>query len=288
MNSSAALQFQQYALLMRLNRPIGILLLLWPTYWALWLAADGLPSLGNFVIFTLGVLLMRSAGCVINDYADRDFDGHVKRTKDRPLATGKVSTQEALILFAALCMMAFLLVLFTNPFTIALSFGGLVLASLYPFMKRYTYLPQVVLGAAFAWAVPMAFAAETNQLPDLVWLIYTATLLWTVAYDTQYAMVDRDDDLKIGIKSTAILFGELDKLAIACLQTLIIIVLLVIGNQAKLSMFYYVGVTGAASLFIYQQHLIRTRDRDRCFQAFLNNNYVGLSIFLGLALDLSF
>lgn len=288
MNSSATLQFQQYALLMRLNRPIGILLLLWPTYWALWLAADGLPSLGNFVIFTLGVLLMRSAGCVINDYADRDFDGHVKRTKDRPLATGKVSTQEALILFAALCMTAFLLVLFTNAFTIALSFGGLVLASLYPFMKRYTYLPQVVLGAAFAWAVPMAFTAETNQLPDLVWLIYTATLLWTVAYDTQYAMVDRDDDLKIGIKSTAILFGELDKLAIACLQTLVIIVLLVIGDQAKLSMFYYVGLTGAASLFIYQQHLIRTRDRDRCFQAFLNNNYVGLSIFLGLALDLSF
>ena len=242
--------------------------------------------LKNLLVFALGVFLMRSAGCVINDYADRKLDGKVKRTKNRPLVTGEISTQEALILFSVLITCAFILVLMTNLLTIALSVGGLLLASAYPFMKRYTYLPQVVLGAAFAWAIPMAYASETGSLPTQVWLIYTATLVWTVAYDTLYAMVDRNDDLAAGIKSTAILFGEMDKAIIAILQTLTVVILFLVGMQNKLGYFYHLSLLVAALLFIYQQHLIRYREREACFKAFLNNQWVGLAIFIGIGLDL--
>lgn len=270
--------------LMRVEKPIGTYLLLWPTFWALWVAAEGVPSMGILVIFTLGVFLTRSAGCVINDYADRKIDGHVKRTAMRPLPAGLVTEKEALLLFSALMALAFILVLFTNLTTIMLSTGGLFLAACYPFMKRYTHLPQVVLGAAFAWSVPMAFTAVTETVPAYAWLIYIATLLWTVAYDTMYAMVDRDDDLRIGVKSSAILFGDADKLIVAILQLSTLLTLILLGNQVGLGIFYYLGLTGAAALFCYQQWLIRKRQRDPCFKAFLNNHYAGLSIFIGLAL----
>lgn len=282
---SATSRWVDYLKLARLDRPIGIYLVLWPTLWALWLAAEGIPSIKVLLIFIAGVVLMRSAGCVINDYADREIDGHVERTKDRPLVTGQISAKAALLFFAGLCLSAFILVLFTNALTIYLSFGALALASAYPFMKRYTYLPQVVLGAAFAWSVPMAFAAQTNELPTIIWLIYIATLLWTVAYDTMYAMVDRDDDIKIGVKSTAILFGKADRAIIAFLQTLVVLTLCLIGDQAKLGQFYFLGVVGAACLFIFQQHLIRLREKDQCFKAFLNNNWVGFIVFIGIVLD---
>jgi len=274
-----------YLKLTRLNKPIGIFLVLWPMLWALWLAAKGIPSIKVLFIFIAGSVLMRSAGCVINDYADRNIDGHVERTKDRPLVTGAISARNALIFFLALCAASFLLVLQTNELTIYLSIGALALAATYPFMKRYTYLPQVVLGAAFAWAVPMAYAAQTNSLPTIVWLIYTATVLWTVVYDTMYAMVDREDDLKIGVKSTAILFGTADRGIIAFLQVLVILTLCLIGDEAELGQFYFLSVVVAAILFVYQQHLIRHRYRDACFQAFLNNNWVGAVIFIGIALD---
>lgn len=275
-----------YLQLMRLDKPVGILLLLWPTLWALWLAADGVPALDILLIFVLGVVLMRSAGCVINDYADRDFDGHVERTRNRPLAAGRVTPRAALVLFAVLVASAGILVLFTNALTIYLAFGALALAATYPYMKRHTYLPQVVLGAAFAWAVPMAYAAQTGTVPATAWLVYTTTVLWTVAYDTQYAMVDRDDDLKIGIKSTAILFGSADRMIIGVLQILVLLGLTMIGAQEALGFFYFVGVTAAALLFVYQQHLIRLRYREDCFRAFLNNQWVGLLVFAGLLMDL--
>ncbi len=274
-----------YAQLMRLDKPIGIYLLLWPTLWALWLAAHGFPSLKNFLIFAGGVLLMRSAGCVINDYADRHLDRHVARTKDRPLTSGKLKAAEALGLFALLCLLAFGLVWMTNLPTVYLSFGGVALAALYPFMKRYTYLPQVFLGAAFAWAVPMAFMAQTEAVEPVAWLLYTATVVWTVAYDTIYAMVDREDDLKIGIKSTAILFGTADKAIIALLQTMTVLILISIGVQKAFGFWYFSGITLGAMLFVYQQHLIRYRRPDLCFQAFLNNHYVGLLVFLGLLFE---
>ena len=275
----------EYVRLARLDKPIGIFLVLWPTLWALWLAAEGLPSLDVLLIFIAGAVLMRSAGCVINDFADRKIDGHVERTKERPLVSGKITPKNALIFFSILCIGAFILVLQTNELTIYLSFGALALAAVYPFMKRYTYLPQVVLGAAFAWSVPMAYAAQSNELPTIIWLIYTATVLWTVAYDTMYAMVDREDDIKIGVKSTAILFGTADRAIIACLQVMVILTLCIIGEQAKLGQFYLLSVVVAAVLFVYQQHLIRHRYREQCFQAFLNNNWVGLVIFVGLVLD---
>ena len=271
-----------YLQLMRLDKPIGIYLLLWPTLWALWIAGDGHPSISNVVIFVLGVIIMRSAGCVINDYADRHVDEHVERTQHRPLAQKLISEKQALALFAGLCISAFLLVLFTNEFTVYLSFGGLALASLYPFMKRYTHLPQVVLGAAFAWAVPMSFAAELNSLPDVVWLIYVATLTWTVAYDTQYAMVDRDDDLKIGIKSTAILFGDADKLMIGMLQGITIFSFILIGSNIEATWPYYLSVLVAGTMFIYHQWLIKDRNKEKCFQAFLHNHWAGAIIFIGL------
>lgn len=275
-------RFEDFFQLMRLNKPIGALLLLWPTLWSLWLSAQGTPDPGVLAIFVAGVVLVRSAGCVINDYVDRRLDGHVKRTCMRPMVTGKITEKEVLALFAGLVLVSFILVLFTNLLTIVLSFGALGLAIIYPFMKRYTHLPQVILGVAFGWSVPMAWAAQTGELTAITWLLFTANLLWTVAYDTQYAMVDRDDDLRIGIKSTAILFGELDTLINAVLQALALVGLLMVGMKLSLGWFYYLGLTGAAGLFVYQYHLTRTRERDGCFKAFLNNNWVGMSVFIGI------
>jgi len=271
-----------YAQLARLNRPIGNFLLLWPTLWALWLAAEGWPNFGVLVIFILGVLIMRAAGCVINDYADRDFDRHVKRTRERPLTTGAVSEREALTLFILLCLIAFALVLLLNPLTIMLSVVGVALAASYPFMKRHTYLPQVHLGAAFGWAAPMAFAAQTGEVAPLAWLVFAAAIVWASIYDTQYAMVDRDDDIRIGIKSTAVLFGSYDRLMIGLLQILLTLLLAVIGWRAELGWAYYLALIAASALFIRQQWLIRTRSREGSFQAFLNNNIYGGIVFLGL------
>ncbi|MBN7770242.1 4-hydroxybenzoate octaprenyltransferase [Marinobacter daepoensis] len=277
-----------YARLLRIDRPIGTLLLLWPTYWALWLAAEGMPSITNILIFTLGVFFMRAAGCAINDFADRDWDRHVERTKDRPLTTGRVHAWEAVALFAGLGLVSFLMVvLFTNPLTLYLSFGGAFLAFIYPFMKRYTHLPQLFLGAAFSWAIPMAWGAESGQLNQLTWLLFTANVLWTVAYDTFYAMVDRDDDLAVGIKSTAILFGDADRAIIGVLQVLVLLILVMVGLQADLGALYYMGITAMAALFAYHQFLARERSREGCFKAFLGNNWAGFAVFLGLALDLA-
>ena len=275
----AALPYWQLA---RLDRPIGSLLLLWPTWWALWIAANGWPGLHLFVVFTLGVILTRAAGCAVNDFADRNIDGHVKRTKQRPLATGAATPKGAMLLFAGLMLLAFLLVLTTNRLTILLSLPALALAFCYPFAKRHTHLPQVVLGAAFSMGIPMAFAAVTGEVPAVAWLLFTANLLWTVAYDTFYAMVDRDDDLKIGVKSTAILFGDMDRVMTASLQVMVILALLMLGSRAELGALYYGGVATAAGLFSYQQWLVRDRQRDDCFKAFLNNNWVGAAVFCGL------
>ncbi|OEF26122.1 4-hydroxybenzoate octaprenyltransferase [Vibrio rumoiensis] len=274
-----------YWQLTRMNRPIGSLLLLWPTLWALLLAADGIPQWDVTLVFVLGVFSMRSAGCVINDFADRKVDGHVKRTKNRPLPSGLVSSKEALVLFFVLILVSFLLVLSMNTLTIQLSLVGGVLAFIYPFMKRYTNLPQLFLGLAFSWAIPMAWAAEAGLLPNEVWLVFVINLLWTIAYDTQYAMVDRDDDLKIGIKSTAILFGRFDKLIIGLLQLASLLLLMVLGSWMALSQAYYWGILAAAALFVYQQRLIKDRGRDDCFTAFLNNNYVGMVITIGILIS---
>jgi 4-hydroxybenzoate polyprenyltransferase len=271
-----------YIQLMRIDKPIGTLLLLWPTYWALWLANNGIPSLTNFIVFTLGVVVMRSAGCVINDFADRKIDGSVKRTAQRPLAAGLVSSSEALSLFGLLIVIAFLLVLMLSVNTILLSFGALALAFCYPFMKRYTQLPQVVLGAAFGWAIPMAYMASINALPTAAWLLFIANICWTVAYDTMYAMVDRDDDLKIGVKSTAILFGKYDRHIISILNIVFVALLAFIGVANELSPVFFVGLGVGVSLLVYQQVLIHHRERAACFKAFLNNHYVGLAIFIGL------
>lgn len=273
-----------YIKLMRFDRPIGTYLVLWPTLWALWLAAEGVPPLGTLLIFVVGVVLMRAAGCVINDYADRHIDGHVERTRARPLATGAVSEKEALWLFVGMCLLAFLLVLLTNWLTVLLSFAAVALAASYPFMKRYTHFPQVALGAAFAWSVPMVFAAVTGALPPELWLIYLAVVIWTMAYDTFYAMVDRDDDMKIGVKSTAIYFGDEDRLITGILQASVVFILLIMGSRFHLGFIYFVAVAITAGLFIYQQRLIKNRRREKCFQAFLNNNYVGMAIFAGIAL----
>jgi 4-hydroxybenzoate polyprenyltransferase len=275
-----------YWVLMRMHRPIGILLLLWPMYWALWIASEGQPEPVVFIVFTLGVIIMRAAGCVINDYADRHIDPHVKRTKDRPIASGLVSPNEGLLLCCLLVLMAFLLVLLMNTLTIALSMGALVLAAIYPFMKRYTHLPQVFLGAAFGWAVPMVYAAQTGALPTpLAWLVFVATVIWAVIYDTMYAMVDREDDLKIGVKSTAILFGDADKVIIALLQGLFLLTLVIIGQKAQLGQYFYTGVFIALLLSIFQQFLIKDRIPEKCMMGFLNNNYLGLVIFLAIFTD---
>jgi len=274
-----------YLQLIRFDRPIGTLLLLWPTLWGLWLAADGVPPVKLLLIFSVGTLLMRSAGCAVNDLADRNLDGSVSRTRERPLVTGAVSPQEAITLCAGLGLVAFVLVLFTNTLTILLSFAGAALAACYPFMKRHTHLPQLVLGAAFSWSIPMAFAAVGNSLPPSLWLVFIANLLWTVAYDTEYAMVDRKDDLKVGIKSTAILFGELDRHMIGALQALTLTALVLVGQRFELGLAYFASLMVVAGLFVYQQKLIRARDPADCFRAFLNNNWVGAAVFLGLALD---
>jgi 4-hydroxybenzoate polyprenyltransferase len=274
-----------YAQLMRLHKPIGIYLLLWPTLWALWIAGEGRPDLLVLFVFVAGVVLMRSAGCVINDYADREFDQHVARTRNRPIAAGQVSPAEALVLFFGLCVAAFLLVLLMNSLTVWLSLAGAVLAASYPFMKRFTHLPQVYLGAAFGWAVPMAFAAQTGQVPRLAWLLFTATVLWATAYDTMYGMVDREDDRKIGVKSTAILFGDADRAIIAILQLLVLCALALTGQAAGLGAYYYFGLLLAAGLALYQQFLIRDRRPEECFKAFLNNNWFGAVVFAGIILD---
>lgn len=272
----------QYALLMRLHRPIGIYLLLWPTLWALWIAGNGYPHPLVATVFILGVILMRSAGCVINDYADRHIDPHVDRTKTRPLASGKVTEKEAIVLFMVLSTLAFGLVLLMNKFTILLSFVAVLLAATYPFTKRYTYWPQAYLGLAFSWAIPMAFAAQTGTIPLISWWLFITNLLWTIAYDTLYAMVDREDDLRIGVKSTAILFGTADKIIIATLQILVLMLLLLVGQQLQFNLFYYLGLLVAATLATYQQWLIQRRTPAKCFQAFLNNHWFGAAIFMGI------
>lgn len=272
-----------YHRLMRTDKPIGALLLLWPTLWALWVAAPGVPPLGILAVFIAGVWLMRAAGCVVNDYADRKFDGHVKRTANRPLPSGAVSEKEARNLFIVLVLLAFVLVLTLNLMTILLSVAALALAWTYPFMKRYTHLPQVVLGAAFGWSIPMAFAAVSESVPLSCWLMFLANILWAVAYDTLYAMVDRDDDVKIGIKSTAILFGRHDKLIVGILQVLVLVLMAAVGWLNGLGWPFYASVAVAGALFVWQQKMIVHRDRDACFKAFLNNNYVGLALFVGLA-----
>ncbi len=275
-------KWQAYSRLMRTDRPIGSLLLLWPTYWALWIAARGVPDWHILIIFTIGVFSMRAAGCVINDFADRKFDGSVERTKNRPLPRGDVTEKEAKILFAVLVLVSFGLVLTLNTMTIWLSVAGLALAWVYPFVKRVSHLPQVVLGAAFGWSIPMAFAAVSESLPAECWLLFAVNIVWSVIYDTQYAMVDRNDDLKIGVKSTAILFGRFDKMIIGILQLVMILMLLWIGMMVNLSGIFYWSLLLAGALFVYQQRLMADRERDPCFQAFMNNNYVGFILFLGM------
>ncbi|MDD5113364.1 MAG: 4-hydroxybenzoate octaprenyltransferase [Methylobacter sp.] len=276
---------RQYWLLARFDKPIGILILLWPALWALWVASDGKPDVLVLTVICLGVVLMRAAGCVINDYADRDFDPHVQRTKQRPIAAGRVTPKEALVVFVVLCLIAFGLVLLLNIYTILLSFVAAFLAGSYPFMKRFTQLPQAYLGIAFGWAVPMAFAAQINTIPLVAWLMYLAVVLWALVYDTMYAMVDKDDDLKIGIKSTAILFGDYDRQIMAVLQLIIIGLLIAVGLMIAAGWAYFAGLAVAAGLFVYQQILIFNRDKVLCFKAFLNNNWFGVSVFVGLLVD---
>ncbi len=282
--NKAVLYFQ----LIRLDKPIGILLLLWPALIALWIAAEGWPDPLVLFVFVMGVILMRSAGCAINDYADRHIDKKVERTKQRPLTSGKITEKETLAVFTVLSLTAFALVLLMNELTIWMSVGGIILAVSYPFMKRYHYLPQVHLGAAFGWSAPMAYTAQANEITTIAWLIFLATILWATIYDTMYAMVDYDDDIKIGVKSTAILFGNQDKLIIGIIQLLLIFNLLLIGHRADLSGFYYLGLTAASVFAAYQQYLIRDRKRELCFQAFLNNNWFGLMLFAGVFLDYQF
>jgi 4-hydroxybenzoate polyprenyltransferase len=274
-----------FVLLTRLNRPIGTYLLLWPTLGALWLAADGWPDWKLIVVFTLGTWIMRSAGCCINDYADANIDGDVLRTENRAIVTGQVTRKEALYCFVGFCLLAFLLLLTLNTLTIMMSLGAVVLTAIYPFMKRYTHLPQVVLGMAFSWGILMAFTAQTGELPPpTAWLLYVANCLWTVAYDTEYAMVDREYDLKIGVKSTAILFGDADRVMIGMLQGMFMLALVLAGQQFALSFWYYLGLLVAAALLVYQHWLIRDRQADACFRAFLNNHWVGLAVFVGVVL----
>ncbi|TKS55130.1 4-hydroxybenzoate octaprenyltransferase [Luteimonas yindakuii] len=280
-------RLRQYLVLMRADRPIGWLLLLWPTWWALWLAADGLPPLWILFVFTAGVWLTRGAGCVVNDYADRWLDPHVKRTRERPLVTGRVSGREAKLLFAGLMLVAFALVLTLNALTIALSFIGLLLAATYPYLKRHTHLPQVYLGLSFGWGIPMAFAAVQGSVPRVAWVLYAANILWTTAYDTWYAMVDRDDDIRIGSKSTAILFGELDLVIQGVLYALFFLGMALVGRQAALGVWYWAGLGVAVLLVVWEFVLVRHRDRDACFRAFLHNHWVGTAIFAGIAVDLA-
>ena len=278
-------KFKQYLLLIRLNRPIGIFLLLWPTLWGLWIASEGFPNTKILVVFLFGVFLMRSAGCILNDIIDKDFDKFVARTQNRPLASDKLSSIEAFIVAISLIFIAFLLVLTTNTLTVQLSFVAVILAGTYPFLKRHTYLPQFFLGLTFGWSIPMAFAATTNSIPKIAWLLLIANILWAVVYDTIYAMIDREDDLKIGIKSTAILFDDADRFIIGLIQSLVLIALIVIGQQASLNTIYYFSLIIGGCLFLYQLYLIRNRDPKKCMQAFLNNNWFGLVVFIGLFIN---
>jgi len=277
-----------YARLMRLDRPIGIWLLLWPVLWALWLSSAGRPNPHVFVVFVLGTLLTRSAGCAINDFADRNFDGHVRRTRDRPLVTRQVEPVEAVALCAALGLIALGLVMTLNALTQLLALAGGVLVITYPYFKRFFPLPQFYLGAAFTWGVPMAFAAQTGTLPRLAWLLFLAGLLWTMAYDTMYAMADREDDRRLGIRSSAILFGDADRFIIGVMQLMTLFALWLAGRELQLGFWYGLGLAIAATFALYEQFLIRNRDPAACFQAFLNNNYFGMSVFIGIALDYVF
>jgi 4-hydroxybenzoate polyprenyltransferase len=273
-----------YARMMRLDRPVGTLLLLWPTLWALWIASAGKPQTRILVVFVLGVVLMRAAGCVINDYADREFDPHVKRTKDRPLAAGRISPEEALLLFAVLSVMALILALQLNRLTLLLAIAGAFLAVTYPFIKRFLSVPQLYLGLSFGWGIPMAFAAQQEAIPRVAWLLFIANLLWVTAYDTIYAMVDRDDDLKIGLRSTAIMFGESDRHIIAVLQAMAVLALALVGRMMHFGGWYRAGLLLGVGLFAYHLWLIRERDRDACFRAFRINQYFGMAIFAGIVL----
>ena len=277
-----------YARLMRLDRPIGIWLLLWPTLWALWIAGRGHPNPGVFLVFVLGTTIMRSAGCAINDYADRSFDPHVDRTKNRPLAAGRISTLEALVLFAVLSLSALMLALQLNRFTLLLAVGGAFLAVTYPFVKRFLSVPQLYLGITFGWGIPMAFAAQLEDVPRVGWLLLLANMLWVTVYDTMYAMVDREDDVKIGVRSTAILFGDSDRHIIATLQSMTLLALYLAGRMIHLGNWYLAGLAAGAVFFIYQLWLIRARDREGCFRAFLNNNYFGMAVFVGILLEYQF
>ena len=281
-------QLKEYALLMRLDKPIGTLLLLWPTLWALWIAGEGRPDPRVFLVFVAGVVLMRSAGCVMNDFADRGIDPHVARTRERPLARGAVSPLEALLLAAALGAIAFGLVLTMNRLTVLLALAGAVLTIAYPFLKRFTHLPQVWLGASFGWSVPMAFAAQTDSVPVLAWLMFIAVVLWAVVYDTMYAMVDREDDLRLGVRSTAILFGDADRWIIATVQSLLLVALWLVGRQAGLGGWYLAGLGVAAALSLWQQYLIRLRVPGDCFRAFLNNHHYGMAVVIGIVLHYTF
>lgn len=279
-------RLRDYAALARLDRPIGALLLLWPTLWGLWLAGSGQPSPQLVLIFIAGTFLMRGAGCAINDYADRDFDAHVKRTDSRPLAAGRVSTREAIGVFVVLALAAFALVLLTNGLTIVLSFAGLAVAAIYPFMKRITDLPQAWLGICFSWGIPMAFAAQTGQVPALAWLLVLANICWVLAYDTVYAMVDRDDDIAIGVRSTAILLGRFDVAAVLISQCLALILLYFVWRASAMNNWFWAGLLAAAIFAVYQFMLYRSRDREQCFRAFLHNNWFGVAIFAGIVMGL--
>ena len=281
-------QLAVYGRLMRLDRPIGIWLLLWPTLWGLWIAADGKPDQWVFAVFVAGVIVMRSAGCVINDLADRNFDSQVKRTRNRPMATGQVEPTEALMLFAALLMIAIGLVLSLNRLTQLLAVGAVVLTVIYPFCKRFIAAPQLVLGAAFAWSIPMAFAAQLGHIPRLAWLMWLTVVMWAVIYDTMYAMVDREDDLKLGIKSTAILFGQTDVFIICLLQLILLLSLFLVGEVAQLGMWFRLSLLVSALLMLYQYTLIRKREPENCFRAFLHNRYIGSTIFIGILLSYTF
>ena len=276
-----------YARLMRLDKPVGIYLLLWPTLWALFLAADGWPKLDLLLIFTLGVVLMRSAGCVINDYADRNIDKFIERTQYRPITSGEISATNALKIFFGLISVAFCLVLLTNLLTMQLAVVAALLAILYPFTKRWTHLPQFVLGAAFAMSVPMAFAATNNFIPASAWWIFAATIIWTVIYDTMYAMSDREEDIKIGVKSTAILFATYDRLILGLLQITLILVFFEISEIFKMSIFFDISILLASTLMVYHQFLIKNREKTACFKAFLHNNYIGMVIFIGISLSVA-
>ena len=288
MTFTAELGANRWLRLMRLDRPIGTYLLLWPTYWGLWFAAEGVPNINHLIIFTLGVIVMRAAGCVINDYADRKVDGAVRRTAHRPLPQGEITPQQALMLFFVLLTVALGLVLMLNKMTVLFSIGGLLLAASYPFLKRLTHLPQLGLGAAWAWTIPMAFVAERQALPPALWLLFTAVILWTVAFDTYYAMVDRDDDVKVGIKSSAILFGRYDLAVIVSLQIATLVLLSLVGIAFDRGLYYALGLIIAAASFVKQYVKAKDRSEEGCFSAFLDNHRVGMIIFIGLAMDYQF